>query len=45
MYIVEQVYEGGTLSKTTNRAEYDHAINVSKLKEGESASLTNPDKV
>ena len=44
MGISEQVYEGGTPSKTTTRVDANHDSHGSKRKELESASPTNPEK-
>ena len=43
MQISEQVYKGGTTPKTTTRTDSDGDSHVSKRKEGEYASHTNPD--
>ena len=43
--IAEQVYEVGKICKNTNRVKADHVSHGRKLKGGESASPTNPEKV
>ena len=45
MKIAEQVYKGGTPSKTPTREESNNDGHVRKLKGGEDASPTNPNKV
>ena len=42
--IAEQVYEGGTPSKTPTRADANREGHIRKCKGGESASPTNPKK-
>ena len=44
MYIAEQVYEGGTPSKNTNRVETEHDIHCRKREGGGPTSPTKPDK-
>ena len=44
MEIDEQVYEGGTPSKTTNGEDSNCAGHIRKYKGGESALSTNPKK-
>ena len=44
MEISDQVYKGGTPSKTTTRADDDRFRHVRKLKGSETSSPTNPKK-
>ena len=45
MEITEQVYKGGTPSKTTTRSDADRVSNSRKLKGGKYVSCTNPKEV
>ena len=44
MEIEEEVYKVGNTPKNTNRSEFESASHGRKLKVGEAASLTNPEK-
>ena len=44
MEIEEEVYKVGNTPKNTNRSEFESASHGRKLKVGEAASPTNPEK-